>query len=109
LEQSSRLPTVVYGGSDLIAIGALRYLLEQGITVPDELSLFGFDNIPVGPKMIPSLSSVELDFYELGEVCGDMLGRMFGRERTQVQEVRLGHWIIPRESYRPLNSSEQGA
>jgi DNA-binding LacI/PurR family transcriptional regulator len=104
LQQSDVRPSVVYAASDLIAIGALRYLLEKGISVPKDLSLFGFDNIPVGPKMIPALSSVELDFYELGEVCGDILGRMFGRERTQVQRVLLGHRIIPRESYRPLIS-----
>jgi DNA-binding LacI/PurR family transcriptional regulator len=64
--------------------------------------VFGFDNIPVSSKMIPALSTVELDFGELGEVCGDLLGRMFGRERTHVDRVVLSHTVITRESVAAL-------
>lgn len=96
--EADQRPTAVYAGSDLIALGALRYLQEAGVSVPEDVSLFGFDNIPVASKMIPSLSTVELDFGELGEVCGDLLDRMFRREETHVHRVVLNHSVIVRES-----------
>ncbi|MFW6337282.1 MAG: LacI family DNA-binding transcriptional regulator [Alkalispirochaetaceae bacterium] len=102
LLQAPEPPTAVATGSDLIAIGAMRSLRDQNIRVPEEVSLFGFDNIPVCSKLIPSLSSVWLDFYELGEVCADLLYRMVGRGETQVERVILHHKIEIRESLSPV-------
>lgn len=98
LDQGAKPPTAVAAGSDLIAIGAMRCLRDREFHVPREVSLFGFDNIPVCSKLIPSLSSVWLDFYELGEVCADLLYRMVGRGETQVERVVLNHKIEIRES-----------
>lgn len=102
LEEAPQQPTAVAAASDLIAIGALRALRDRGIAVPAEVSLFGFDSIPVCSKLVPSLSSVWLDFYELGEVCGDLLFRQVRRGRTQVERVVLHHNIEFRESLKPL-------
>lgn len=102
LEHAPDPPTALAAGSDLIAIGAMRCLRDRGFHVPREVSLFGFDNIPVCSKLIPSLSSVWLDFYELGEVCADLLHRMIGRGETQVERVVLHHKIEIRESVAPV-------
>lgn len=102
LSQAPDAPTAVAAGSDLIAIGAMRCLRDRNIRVPEEISLFGFDDIPVCSKLIPSLSSVWLDFYELGEVCADLLYRMVGRGETQVERVVLHHNIKVRESLSPV-------
>jgi len=101
LAEAPQAPTAVAAGSDLIAIGALRSLRDRGIGVPEMVSLFGFDNIPVCSKLVPSLSSVWLDFHELGEVCGDLLYRQVRRGRTQVERVVLHHNIEFRESLKP--------
>jgi LacI family transcriptional regulator len=102
LQEGVEPPTAVATGSDLIAIGALRSLRDRGVAVPDEVSLFGFDNIPVCSKLVPALSSVWLDFYELGELCGELLLRQVRRESTQVERLILHHNIEFRESLKPL-------
>ncbi|MFW6312396.1 MAG: LacI family DNA-binding transcriptional regulator [Spirochaetota bacterium] len=101
LERATHRPTAVYAASDLIAIGAMKHLQNLGLAVPGDVSVFGFDNIPVGEHLVPSLSTVELDFHELGEVCADLLHRIIGRRRSQVERVVFGHRIIVRESFAP--------
>ena len=101
LKRSQRLPTVVYAAADLVAIGAMKRLQDAGIRVPEEVSVFGFDNIPVGAHLIPSLTTVELDFHELGEVSADALLRIIERRGTQLEQVVFRHRIVKRESFQP--------
>jgi LacI family transcriptional regulator len=97
LSQNLR-PTVIFAASDRVAIGATRLLRDRGIRVPRDIGIFGFDNIPVGEKLVPSLSSVFLDFSELGEVAATMLVHRLRRSSSQVRKVILTHTMIPRES-----------
>lgn len=91
-------PTVIFAASDRVAIGAMRALRDRGLRVPEEIGVFGFDNIPIGSKLVPSLSSVFLDFFELGEVAATLLVHQLERESTQVRKTVLTHRMIPRES-----------
>lgn len=51
--------TGIFAASDLMAIGAIRALKENGIKVPEEVSIIGFNNTIVGEYITPSLSTVE--------------------------------------------------
>ena len=102
LDEAPEPPTAVATGSDLIAIGAMRCLRDRGLRIPRDVSVFGFDDIPVCSKLVPSLSSVWLDFFGLGEVCADLLFRMIGRGNTQVEQVVLSHTMKIRESIRDI-------
>jgi len=102
LAEAGEAPTAVAAASDLIAIGAMRCLRDSGLAVPQDVSIVGFDDIPVCSKLIPTLTSVSLDFYELGEVCADLLARMMGRRETQVERILLTHRLVLRESLRSL-------
>lgn len=65
--------TVVACCNDLMAIGALEKLEEQGIKVPDELSLVGFDNIDMTRLVRPKLSTVAQPIYEMGREAAQMI------------------------------------
>jgi len=97
-ETGSHPPTVIFVASDRVAIGAMRALRDRGVLVPEEMGVFGFDNIAIGSKLVPSLSSVFLDFFELGEVAARLLVHQLERGSTQVRKVVLTHRMIPRES-----------
>ena len=98
VEQADPLPTVIFGATDRIAIGVMKYLKHRKFRIPEDISVFGFDNIPIASKLIPSLSSVMLDHYELGLVVADMLDKMFGNPKTVIKKVICRHQIICRES-----------
>lgn len=58
--------TVVFGISDLVAIGALSALRDAGRTVGDDVALAGFDDIPTGRDVTPALTTVRIPLEEVG-------------------------------------------
>ncbi len=63
----------IFAGSDLIAIGAMRALEEQGLTVPDAVSVVGFDDIPAAALSHPPLTTIAQDYARAGELLVDAL------------------------------------
>ena len=59
LLRRSREFTAIFTMSDLMAIGALRALTDQGLRVPGDVSVIGFDGLPVGEYLVPRLSTVD--------------------------------------------------
>jgi LacI family transcriptional regulator len=59
--------TAVFAMNDQQAIGALAALRERGVAVPGEISLAGFDDIPIACDLNPQLSTVRLPLVEMGE------------------------------------------
>jgi DNA-binding LacI/PurR family transcriptional regulator len=64
----ARLPevTAVFTANDHIALGLLRALSEHGRRVPDQVSIVGFDDVPEAAFFTPALTTVRLDFTEIG-------------------------------------------
>ncbi|WP_028925887.1 LacI family DNA-binding transcriptional regulator [Pseudonocardia acaciae] len=58
--------TALFCTTDVMAVGALLALRERGVSVPGELSLIGFDDIPIVRHLTPSLSTVALDLDRIG-------------------------------------------
>ncbi|PJM75861.1 LacI family transcriptional regulator [Bifidobacterium simiarum] len=63
------LPSAVFAGNDQMALGLIRALHEHGIRVPEDVRVAGYDNIAVGEYTIPSLTTVDQDFEELGRIA----------------------------------------
>jgi DNA-binding LacI/PurR family transcriptional regulator len=68
--------TAVFAANDQMALGVLRALRENGIDVPGELSVVGFDDIPEAGFFYPPLTTVWLDFTEVGHRCVELLLRL---------------------------------
>ena len=60
-------PTAIFAASDQMAYGALEAAEEYGLRVPEDLSLIGFDDIPLSAHTRPTLTSVRQPFYEMGQ------------------------------------------
>ena len=70
-EASSRIPyelqpTALLVANDQMALGILLALRERGISVPESISVVGFDDIPEAPFMIPPLTTVAVEFARAG-------------------------------------------
>jgi DNA-binding LacI/PurR family transcriptional regulator len=61
--------TAVFAANDQMALGLLRAFHERGRTVPQEVSIVGFDDIPDAGSFIPPLTTVHQDFAEVGRRC----------------------------------------
>ena len=61
--------TALFAHSDLIALGAIRRLREAGLRVPDDVSVVGFDDLPVADYVEPALTTVHQPMRELGALA----------------------------------------
>jgi LacI family transcriptional regulator len=59
-------PSALFAANDAMAIGALRTLRREGVDVPDDLALVGFDDIPTAQYVSPSLTTVRVPMRTLG-------------------------------------------
>jgi DNA-binding LacI/PurR family transcriptional regulator len=87
--------TAVFVGNDQMALGILRYLHEQGRSVPEDISIVGFDDIPESPFFIPPLTTVRQDFMEMGRRSLHMLlGEIAAGERSARRETVTPELIV---------------
>lgn len=63
-----RPPTAIFASSDYIAIGAFTALREAGRAIPDDISLVGFDDMPIGALLSPPLTAVRQPVETLGRL-----------------------------------------
>lgn len=62
-------PDAVFAGNDAMALGAMRALKEEGIRIPDDMAIVGFDDIPAAAAAEPALTTVRQPVRRLGEVA----------------------------------------
>ena len=70
---SGRRPTAVFCGSDILAVGAVKFCHAAGIRVPEDVSIVGFDNLEVAELVNPELTTIEVPAREMGALAADTL------------------------------------
>ncbi len=79
-ELGNRLPTAIFAGNDLIAIGCLRALHEGNIAVPERVNVIGINDISVSKYIFPSLTTLKVHTELMGETALEaLLERIEGR------------------------------
>lgn len=93
-----RKPTAIVAFSDSVAIGALRFLLDNRVQVPADVSLVSFDGLPGAEFTHPSLATVATPMYEIGKKAFELLMELVANELFEPQDVVLRVKLVPRES-----------
>jgi len=100
-ELGTDLPTAFLISSDVMAIGSMRALHEEGIAIPDRVSIIGINDISVSKHLYPPLSTVRVFTENMGETAVDtLLERMEGREIAK--KIVISTELIIRESAKML-------
>jgi len=95
------MPTVIFCGSDLIAMGAMSALEEAGVRVPEEVSVVGIDNIAFAGLARPSLTTINVPREELGRTAFHALEKMVQLKRHKGAEYTLETKLVARKSTAP--------
>jgi LacI family transcriptional regulator len=95
-------PTAIFASNDLMAIGALTFLHEQGVDVPDDFSVIGFDNIGLSNFACPPLTTVATPIAEVGQqLCQLLLDRINSQLPLVPQRIMVRGAIVSRRSTAP--------
>ena len=93
--------TAIVAANDKVAMGAIRGCLHRGWGVPDDVSVFGWDDEELGRYATPTLSTVTIDLERQGgEAMRRLLALVRGEEPPELETSSL-HTLIPRESSGP--------
>jgi DNA-binding LacI/PurR family transcriptional regulator len=112
-------PTGVLCSNDMTAIGLMREAYDQGIRVPEDLSVVGFDDIRLSQFMIPPLTTVQMSQTELAQIAFNALINEVSREspvqgkseyglETRLILRRSTALAVSRDGRMPLRSSKTG-
>ena len=93
--------TAVFAASDQYALEFMRFLLKKGVKVPEEISIMGFDDIPLTAQVYPALSTVSQNIPLRAKMAVEMLQNLI-EGRTAGGSVLLPAKLIERESVAKL-------
>jgi LacI family transcriptional regulator len=86
-------PTAVFAVSDKAAVGAYRAVIERGCSIPNDMSIVGFDDIEISRALNPPLTTVHVSGETMGKVAFERLrGLIEGREQRLSRNIK---WTIP--------------
>ncbi|WP_299652693.1 LacI family DNA-binding transcriptional regulator [uncultured Tateyamaria sp.] len=102
LMQSPASPSVVMCGNDVLAAGAMRRARELNLSVPDDISITGFDDIELARILTPALTTVHVPHREMGRRAAAELVRMVEQKSVGVSE-QLESSLKLRGSLKSLN------
>jgi DNA-binding LacI/PurR family transcriptional regulator len=102
--EAERPPTAVFAANDQMALGILHLLYERGLSVPADMSMVGFDDIPESAYFSPALTTVRQDFNEMGRAgMALLLDILAGDDRATRRVTVIPPELIVRASTGPAS------
>jgi LacI family transcriptional regulator len=90
--------TAVFAVADIMAIGIMKAFLEEGIKIPEKLSIIGFDNIKFGQYMVPGLTTIGQNIIKKGKIAAEMIVNDLKNGVRGNDSVTLRPKLVVRES-----------
>jgi LacI family xylobiose transport system transcriptional regulator len=94
-------PTAIFAGSDLQALGVLDAVREAGLRVPDDVSIVGYDDIPLARWVSPRLTTVHQPLRRMGEEAARLAIRLADEPVETTPRMDLATSLVVRDSTAP--------
>jgi DNA-binding LacI/PurR family transcriptional regulator len=91
-------PDGIFCINDASAVTVIKYLNKRGIHIPDEVAVIGFNNDPISEVVEPSLTTIMLPCYEIGQKAVDMLIKRIDNYSIPPETIKLHSKLIKRNS-----------
>lgn len=103
IKNGIKFPKALVADNDLIAIGALKGFLQNGIKVPEDVSLIGFDDIPMTSIFEPAITSVNVSRQKLGDLAVEQLIWRIKNPHSPFRRSSIGTTLMIRDSVKKLD------
>ncbi|MGD8779765.1 MAG: LacI family DNA-binding transcriptional regulator [Ignavibacteria bacterium] len=91
-------PTAVFCSDDYMALGVIEQFKENGLLVPDDIAVMGFDNIEIGELYKPALTTVKQPMYEIGKSSFEALLSLINNQKKSPIRIILKTELVIRDS-----------
>ncbi|MBM7094838.1 LacI family DNA-binding transcriptional regulator [Bacillus sp. H-16] len=96
-------PTAVFVSGDNMALGALKACKEAGVSVPDDLSIVGFDDIEISKHITPGLTTIRQDTDLIGKKASEVLVQQINMRSRDYAAVTIPVQLVVRESTKAID------
>ena len=96
-------PSAIFSANDLMALGAMKYISEIGLRIPDDISIVGFDDINFASLPGIELTTIIVPKYEMGYTSAKILIDEIKGNRKGVEQVVLKPELVIRKTTKPFN------
>jgi DNA-binding LacI/PurR family transcriptional regulator len=98
LKTEAPLPDAMFCESDYMAIGVMKALTAQGIRVPEDISISGFDDVPEASIVSPGLTTVHVEKERIGEIAIQRLHDRIEKKADYTMKILIDTRIVKRSS-----------
>jgi LacI family transcriptional regulator len=102
-------PTAIIGINDLMAFGAMQAALQHGLRIPEDVSIAGFDDLPMSSLLSPPLTTGRADGAEIGRQCVRLVLARLKNPDLPPQHVHLQTRLVVRASTGPCLHNQVSA
>lgn len=88
----------IFYGSDVMAIGGIKYLLRNGYKIPEDISILGYDNIHICSFIEPELTTIAQPIYKMGEESFKLLLKVINSDEDTKENISLEPYLVERET-----------
>jgi LacI family transcriptional regulator len=98
LLQQDELPTAVFTASDALALGAIKAIKNHGLSVPEDISVIGFNDTEMGAYTTPALTTIHAPAYDMGQHGANLLYVSSNLSITTPLKVKIPCYLVERDS-----------
>jgi len=102
LNQKPKLPTAFFADNDMIALGAMKALIEKGYRIPEDISLIGFDDLSSSEISTPRLTTIKVFKQEMGQLAVRRLLDVIKDGNGIKSKIQICTEFIERDSVKDL-------
>lgn len=95
-------PTAIFAANDEMAMGVYQAAHETGLSIPADLSVVGFDNIPEAAQSEPGLTTIHQPIQEMGKIAVQMVLQLIEGEPLEENVIKTSTCLVIRDSCRAL-------
>ena len=101
--ESDNLPTAIFAASDAIAFGAMRAIQEKGLSIPDDISIIGFNDTEMSSYTTPALTTISAPAYDMGQHGANLIYAATNLNINTPLKAKIPCQLMKRESCKKIN------
>jgi GntR family transcriptional regulator of arabinose operon len=95
-------PTAIVTSNDYIALNIMSVAASLGYNIPDDISISGFDGLPISSLITPKLATVAQDFLTMGKSSINLLDQLIKNPHRKIERIDIPTKLVPGKSIREL-------